>query len=63
MIKRTLFTFGGLLLLALLLLPSSRVSAASSQVSKPLGNFAAGCSDFGLTGSGGVEILHVVVPQ
>jgi hypothetical protein len=60
MIKRTLFTFGGLLLLALLLLPSSRVSAASSQVSKPLGNFAASCNSFGLAGMGGAEILYAV---
>jgi len=52
MMKRTLFAFGMLLLLALFLFPSSHAFAASSQAVKPFSNFTQTCTGIAITGSG-----------
>lgn len=53
MMKRTLFALGGLLLLMLVLLPTSQAFAASSRAHiLPASNFVASCSNIRVTGSG-----------
>jgi CVNH domain len=57
MIKRclsrsVLLTIGGLLLLALFLLPSSQVFASSSQAQRPASDFSATCTNLNISSSG-----------